>query len=409
MNAETELLETRIFSETLNSGDMFDLVPEDFSVEHYRAMWAIMLQLHAEHGSVDYVILGEKMARSGLDQRAYLKTLATEERLSRPEIIPAYANQLRLLSRSTSLKRKLNDLASSHEPPDTVIANALMTLKGMSGTLGNKAQTIKSVLTDVISDMDARCSSHELPGITTGFPTLDELTGGWQKGDLNLIAARPAAGKTAIMVRMALAATHIGKKPAIISAEQPARQIVQRMIAIEGRLPAWKLRNPYRLSEDEWTRMTKITMELSKLQCEILDKSSPRADQLANSVAGIDADIVFVDYVQRLKAKGEGVYDRVSAVAAALKEMARDLDIPVVALCQINRAGDGKSSMIHLKGSGDLEQEADTVAILTRNDEAGTASLTLDKNRHGPVGTLDMVFMAECMRFEELAKREGVA
>jgi replicative DNA helicase len=119
------------------------------------------------------------------------------------------------------------------------------------------------------------------------------------------------------------------------------------------------------------------------------------------AVAAFGADLVCVDYVQRVKGRGESSYDRVSHVAQGLKELARDFHVPVVALAQINRAGASGAKMENLKGSGDLEQEADLVAILERTDNAGVATLDLVKNRHGATGSMDLDFRAETMQFTE--------
>jgi replicative DNA helicase len=157
------------------------------------------------------------------------------------------------------------------------------------------------------------------------------------------------------------------------------------------------------MGDPVWKRITASSLRLSAMPIQINDDSAPSVDRLLSYVRGMDVDIVFVDYVQRLKApKTASIYERVSAVAQALKEVARECSVPVVALAQINRAGASGARMEHLKGSGDIEQEADVVMILERKEENDRlATLTIDKNRHGPTGLLNLVFNPSLMEFLE--------
>jgi replicative DNA helicase len=206
------------------------------------------------------------------------------------------------------------------------------------------------------------------------------------------------------MANLVMSAARAGKSVGIISAEQPAQQIAQRLLSLSSLVPAWKLRNPRKLTDSEWHDITRAVGALRSMPIKIFDASAPDMAAVRIASKGFDADVLFVDYVQRIKGAGRERYDQVSAVAQGLKELARDLDVPVVAMAQINRAGATNATMAHLKGSGDLEQEADLVLILERTENAETATLDLAKNRHGATGMIDLVFRPETMFFGELQK-----
>lgn len=405
MHSDTSHIESRLFAAALSTGDLFDLTPADFSVEDYALLWRVMAAVKTEYGVLDRTLLGDYiLTRYGIDKRDWLENANTLD-IGRHDLMSAYAQSLRDARHSEDLADTLADLAKrTNESPATLREDAMAALNALPITGRYRSQTLAEALRATVEEMDRRHQDDGLPGIATGLPTLDNLTGGWQKSDLILIGARPAAGKTALMVNMVLEAARSGRSVGIISAEQPAPQIAQRLLALCGKVPAWKLRNPRRLSDDEWHAISAATGSLRSLPIRIFDASAPDMAAVRIAAKGFHADVLFVDYVQRLKGRGEAIYDRVSYIAQGLKELARDLQVPVVALAQINRAGVTNATMANLKGSGDLEQEADLVLILERKDAAEVATLDLAKNRHGATGAIDLEFRADIMRFGELVR-----
>lgn len=400
---DTNHIEARLFASALTTGDMQDLKPEDFGTEEYALLWRIMLNVKDQYGALDHILLGDYMlSRHGMDKRDWLEGAAGLD-LKRQDIMPAYAQSLRDARHCETLANTLGNLASRKSTnPAALREDALAALNALPITGRYRSQTLADAMLAAVEEIDRRHTDNGLPGVTTGMRTLDDLTGGWQRSDLILIGARPAAGKTALMLNMVLSAARSGKSVGIISAEQPAQQLAQRLISLTGLVPAWKLRNPRRLSDDEWRAIATATAILQKMTVHIFDASSPDLASVRVATKGFGADVIFVDYVQRLKGRGEAIYDRVSFIAQGLKELARDTDMPVVALAQINRAGVGTAKMEHLKGSGDLEQEADIVLLLERKDNADVATLDVAKNRHGATGTIDLSFKADIMRFGEV-------
>lgn len=404
MRSDTSHLESRLFAAALNSGDLLDLHPEDFGTEEYSLLWRIMGAVKTEYGALDRTLLGDYLlSRHGMDKRDWLEGAASLD-LSRPDLMPAYAQALRDARHAEDLADTLADMAKRKTSPAALREDAIAALNALPITGRYRSQTILEAMRSALDEMERRHQDPSLPGVPSGLPTLDSLTGGWQRSDLILIGARPAAGKTALMCNLVLEAARAGKTVGIISAEQPAPQIAQRLLSLAGSVPAWKLRNPRHLSDDEWRAVTAATRVLHGLKIHIFDASAPDLAAVRIAAKGFMADVLFVDYVQRLKGRGEAIYDRVSFVAQGLKELARDMDVPVVALAQINRAGAANATMAHLKGSGDLEQEADLVLLLERKDNAEVATLDLAKNRHGATGAIDLAFRADTMRFGELVR-----
>lgn len=409
MVANTDLIELRILGTALDTGELADVAPADFSNEDYGIMWGVLQRYAEDHGAVDHVVLGEHLLTTvGIDRREWLAETAKQAVHTKP-LLESYVAALKAYSARGAVTEALSDLtarARTTEDPDSVKNEAIERLRAITTKKHSRVVTVTDALGQSIAELEKLFTAGDMPGIKTGFPRLNEKLGGWQNSDLTLLAARPAVGKTAMMCNMALAAGH-GCHVGIVSTEQPAVQIVNRLLAIAGRVPAWKFRSPRALGEDEWPRITQATTDLRDRPITIMDDTSPTIADIERAIDGRGIDVLFVDYAQRISAPGE-IYQRISAVAAGLKDIARNYQIPVIALAQINRAGAKNAGMEHLKGSGDLEQEADSVLILERGESENTAVLTVEKNRHGPVGSIDLIFNAPILHFAEAEYREDV-
>jgi replicative DNA helicase len=346
----------------------------------------------------------------GVDLREWLDSLSLEASTN-PELMPSYIDKLHEVNASGELRRALDRMPEmTADTPEELKREALRAIEAVTTSAPiRKVRSVASSMKGVLEEMERRFQDDGMPGIPSGLPRLDELTGGFQPGDLTILAARPAVGKTAMMLNFALHAAGQGKRVGIFSAEQPLEQITQRLIAMRARVPAWYLRNPKRLDDEHWARISAAAMHIETLSIMVNDDSSPSVDRLLAYAQSMEVDIIMVDYIQRLKApKTATIYERVSAVALALKEMARQCNVPVVALAQINRAGAQGARMENLKGSGDIEQEADSILILERKEDDDTqATLALEKNRHGPTGDMALVFNAAILEFRERAAQEA--
>lgn len=408
---DTHHSETRILATMIATGVIPDGLSNDmFADQDLRNMAIMAMECRRIMGALSPTILADWLEIDrGLDFRKWLLDFADQESLADPSILPQYVAILASAREEATLKEAIDSLGRMPiTDPAEDRERALSELSSLS--IGrNRARVLPAAtyLSAVLDGIQARFDAHDIPGIPTGIPTLDRLTGGWQASDLTILAARPAVGKTAMALNLALAAARAGRRVTVISAEQPAEQIVQRLMSIISGVPAWKLRAPKALLDSEWSALTRSCVEIKDLPIAIMDDSSPTVAHIAHHCRLVPADLVLVDYVQRIRVPGAtAIYDRVSAVAHGLKELARAQRVAVVALAQINRAGASGARMEHLKGSGDLEQEADEVLILERPESGGTATLALEKNRHGPTGAIDLVFNAPCLRFGEMAQQQ---
>jgi replicative DNA helicase len=268
-------------------------------------------------------------------------------------------------------------------------------------------------------------------GLKTEFLELDAMTGGFQKSDLIVIAARPSMGKTALALNIADNIALAGKRVGFFSIEMARYQIIMRLLALKTEIGLNALRSgkPH-FSPKEWSKLELASGELGKAEFFIDDSASlsivemkTRARRLMNE-RGLD--IVFADYLQLIKVSGDAVRrndsraQEVAVVTASLKEIAKELEIPVVALAQLNRApehrgikkeGGPKYQLSDLKESGAIEQDADVVIFLHRDDQIdketerkGVADLIVAKQRNGPTGRIELAFQDKYTKFKNLGK-----
>lgn len=267
---------------------------------------------------------------------------------------------------------------------------------------------------------EAYANGGVLPGITTGMRSLDELLGGFHDSDLTLIGARPAMGKTAFMVNLAEAAAAAGYPVGLVSAEQPAIQIGLRRLSLASKVAATALRSG-QLHDEDWAKLQAGVTRVAPAPMWIYDRSALTLDELVGVARkwrhthGIKA--LFLDYAQRVTVPGAERITEVSAIARGLKNLARNLNIPVVALGQVKAAVDARPDKRpnagDLANSDELTREADQILMLYRDEvynrdtaDRGIAELLVEKNRHGPTGFIRLKFFAETMQFADLAREE---
>lgn len=262
-------------------------------------------------------------------------------------------------------------------------------------------------------------SGGKLPGITTGLADIDDKLGGLHKGDMIVVGGRAAMGKTAFLLGMARAAAISGAPVGVISGEQPVEQMALRMLSTGAKIDAKKFRTAH-FDESEWPKIFGAVETNSNLPMWFLDRSAPTMAEVARVARrwqhkhGIKA--LYVDYLQRVGGEGERKYEQVSYVARGLKNLARDLNIPIVVLAQVSRAVEGRSSQVprmgDLSDSSEIEKEADQVLMLYRagyydsNHPQNEARVIVEKNRHGPTGFIDVHWDGATMTFSNLANEQ---
>ena len=259
-----------------------------------------------------------------------------------------------------------------------------------------------------------------LTGLSTGFFDFDDLTCGLQPSELIIVAARPSMGKTSFVMNII---EHIGvveKKPAaIFSMEMSARQLAQNMLCSHSKIDAHKLRKGFLEDDDRlWSALSNGLGSLSEAPIFIEDTPGLTILEVRAKArrlkAQYDIQLIAVDYLQLMEApRGENRQQEISIISRGLKSLARELAIPVIAVSQLNRSVESREGhrprMSDLRESGSIEQDADVIALLHREDyfnpekKDGTAELIIAKQRNGPTGTIKLTFLSHCMRFENFS------
>ena len=262
-------------------------------------------------------------------------------------------------------------------------------------------------------------SADSVSGLRCGFHELDKMLSGLQKADLVIVAGRPSMGKTAFTLNMAQNVGLRGKKPvAIFSLEMSRAQLAMRMLCSEGRIDSNKLRSG-QLTEQDWIRLTRAAGELSDAPIYIDDTAQLSVLEMRAKARRLKArhglDLIIVDYLQLMRGHGkvESREREISDISRALKGMAKELDVPVIALSQLNRAvearQDKRPMMVDLRESGAIEQDADVISFIYRDEvyneespDTGIAEIIVGKHRNGPTGTVKLAFLKHYTRFENL-------
>ena len=286
--------------------------------------------------------------------------------------------------------------------------------------------SIKEELTEAWERLE-HLQKHEatLRGVPSGFPQLDNLLAGFQKSDLILLAARPSMGKTALALDIARqTATKHGTPVGIFSLEMSSQQLVDRMLAAQAGVNSWKLRTGKIKSEEEFQRLQEGMGVLSEAPIYIDDKASSTVLQMRSVARRLKVEkglsLIIIDYLQLITPThsrgGDSMVQQVTEISRALKAMARELDVPVLALSQLSRAIEqrrGRPRLSDLRDSGSLEQDADVVMFIHRDDKMnesserpGVAEILIEKHRNGPLGKVEMHFDEEKTTFRSIDKSD---
>lgn len=311
-------------------------------------------------------------------------------------------------------------LASSarNGDPDAVDV-ALGELMALNSTVTECEYTGKQSLQLAWREVEkAYANGGVLPGITTGLRSLDDVLGGWHDSDLTIIGARPAMGKTALMGCMAEAAAEAGKRPGVVSAEQPVVQLGLRRLSAASGVGAAHLRAG-RFEDEDWALLQTGMAKAVARDMWIYDRSAVTLDELVAIARkwkhAHNIGILFIDYAQRITVPGADRITEVSQVARGLKNLARDLQIPVISLAQVIKGVDSRDDKRpragDLANSDELTREADQILMLYRDSvyhhetqERGVAEILIEKNRHGPTGPKRIAFIEKTMRFADLER-----
>ena len=394
-----------------------DLLPVDFSTQTDGMIFEAMLGVAAENLPVDIITIAEYLENKyrALELK-YLGELV-ENGFGLETSIKTYADIIKKASRkrqASMIARNLQLQLDENYGGDP-IAEAITKLMAVDKSQVNYSYTLKQALALSVEAMQAAHEAEGIVGIKTGLTELDEITGGFNDTDLIVIGARPAMGKTALLLGMCLASEKIG---GIISAEQGAQQAASRLISIKGSLNSQSLRTAD-FSESEWSLMSGTVVSLQNLPIHINDQPAIDIAALVRQARewkfNEGLEILYVDYLQKIKGSNpkDPKWMQVTEVTGALKNLARELKIPIVALAQVKRdvdtRTDARPKIGDMSDASEIEKEADVIMTLYR-DEAykidsefkGIAEIAIEKNRHGPTGDIRAKFIGKYFQFKDL-------
>ncbi|HHF7364997.1 TPA: replicative DNA helicase [Legionella bozemanae] len=408
------------------------LCEADFYRTEHRILFRAISTLVKKDQPFDVVTLLDALkSHNELDDaggEAYLFELANNT----PSVanISAYADIVREKSVQRQLITVATEIAdSAYNPGGRQVPELLDMAETKVFAIGEQTggdggpENIKSILVRAVEKIDALYHNGDaITGLATGLSDLDEMTSGLQPSDLIIVAGRPSMGKTTLVMNMAEhGAIKSGKPVLVFSMEMPADSLAMRMMSSLGRIDQHKIRTG-KLDDDDWPRVTSAVHMLSEAPLFIDDTPalSPgemraRARRLAKDQGNLG--LIVVDYLQLMKVPGFNADNRtaeISEISRSLKSLAKELQVPVIALSQLNRSleqrADKRPVMSDLRESGAIEQDADLICFIYRDEvynedspDKGTAEIIVAKQRNGPIGKVRVAFIGKYTRFEDLA------
>ena len=425
------LLDDSRFLETAGTLGM-----EDFALEKHRRIYSRMLELHERGERVDRVTVANELMRfnelESVDGLGYLVSL--DEGMPHIPNLEGYVRIIRDKSArrriAMSAQHMMNRALIGEEDPATILASAEESFLNMGDTnRGDKGlmtplEVIQSLEGGLNSFLDP---SKRVKGISTGFTKFDEMTGGLHGGELVILAARPSMGKTAFALNIAWhVATKLFQPVAIFSLEMGRESLLTRMLCAATRVDSHRFRTGY-LNQQERQKLRDGATQMVEAPIHIDDSAGVHLMDMHAKLrkmtqAGHKPGLVVIDYLQLMSIKGrsENRNQEVSQLSRGLKLLAKEMDCPFLVLSQLSRAtetrvGDHRPQMSDLRESGSIEQDADLVGFIfreevykrDREDLRGLAELIVAKQRNGPIGTVPLVFLHAQTRFENRAEDLG--
>lgn len=353
--------------------------------------------------------------------------LAKVYHISEAAFTNAYVDQhARVIKEKSTLRQLIYaaiDIANSAyslNEPENIVAAAEKTLFDLiNKNTKTDVEPVQPVLTAAYTEIANRKAATT--GIRSGFDDLDTLTGGFQNSDLVLLAARPSMGKTAFALNIAVNAALTGRKPLVFSLEMSKRQLAYRLLSLQSRIDSAKIRDGT-LSVENFASLVDALETFSKVGLFVDDNAAATVPEIRSKARRLKiesgVDMILIDYLQLMQSSrrlpSENRQQEISEISRNLKILAKELEIPIIALSQLSRSvelrADKRPLLSDLRESGALEQDADIVMFLYRDDyydhdseNQNTAELIVAKNRNGPTGTVNLYFDRACMLFSSLA------
>jgi replicative DNA helicase len=429
IDAEMAVLGSMLLEDEAVASAIEIIKSEHFYKDSHKKIFSALISLFDSNRSADLVTLVEELKKRGhLDEiggPAYLASLTN--------VVPTAANinhYAKIVKEKAVLRNLINaatqivgESYESDRDADHLVDKAeRLIFEIASSKVQTRLVPLKEIIKDSIEAIDSLYQRKaNVTGLPTGFFELDTMTAGLQSSDLIVVAGRPSMGKSAFVSSVAEYLAVIEKTPvAIFSIEMSKEQLVQRMLCSHARVDAHKVRTGF-LAQQDWPRLTAAAGKLSEAPIYIDDSAGVSVLELRAKARRLksqfDIKLIVVDYLQLMQGP-TGVENRqqeISEISMSLKALARELRVPVIAVSQLSRAVEGRSDhrpqLSDLRESGAIEQDADVVLLLLREEyynpteeNKGLVELIIAKQRNGPVGSIKLAFIKEFARFENLTR-----
>ena len=434
LEAEQAILGSMLTDKDAVISSIERLKENDFYRDDNRAIYTAILNLYNRAEPIDIITVKAELESMGkFEQVGGLEYLA-----ELPEKVPTTANALKyikIVEEKAILRRLIEEatciVSTGYDTTNTiedVLENAEKKILNVVKTRkGTEFKTIQEVLLKAQSDMEKLSqTTGEITGIATGFYDLDKITTGLHENELIIVAARPGLGKTAFALNLATnMALNSHKTVALFNMEMSSEQLILRMISSVGQIDGYRLENG-KLENNDWKKFNEAVSRLSKTKIFLDDTSGmtigeirAKCRRLSSSSEGLG--VIIIDYLQLISGSSKYAGQRqqeVSEISRSLKTMAMELGVPVIALAQLSRSVEGREDkrplLSDLRESGSIEQDADIVAFLFREDyytkeisideNTSKTELIIAKHRNGPTSTIDLIFKRNTSTFVNAEK-----
>ncbi|MBB6625383.1 replicative DNA helicase [Clostridium gasigenes] len=424
--AEQSVIGSMIIDKSAISKVLEKLKEEDFYRDRHKALYKALREMFQKDMAVDLLTILEYLKSTDMLEKSGGVTYISELSASVPttanlsayiKIVEEKSLLRRLIKSSTKI---IEESYNGQDDVDKVLDSAQKKIFDIAEKKNSgDYEVLSSVLERGFLEIERLFNNKgEITGVGSGIKDLDEKTSGFQKGEMILIAARPSMGKTTFALNIAeTAALRHGKSVVIFSLEMPREQLAYKLLCSEARVDMLKLRTG-NLEDDDWERIAKATGPLSKAKIYIDDTAGLSVMEMRSKCRKIKMehgiDMILIDYLQLMSGSNtESRQQEVSEISRSIKALAKEMECPVIALSQLSRApeqrADHRPMLSDLRESGSIEQDADVVMFLYRDEyynkeseDRGTAECIIAKQRNGPVGTIKMAWIGAHSKFADL-------
>lgn len=405
------------------------LRPESFIQPSHQAIYDAIIRLHHARKGIDVVPVMEELKRMGrLDAAGGAEYLAylldavpsAANAVHYAEIVKEKSMQRELISAcNRTLARTMSGKLDAHDLLDDAQAQIFRIAEE---SMKKQVTELREILKNTFEQIDKQSAGDDgYSGLPSGYKDLDDITSGLQAGDLIIVAGRPSMGKTTFAMNMVeRIAIEQQKAIALFSLEMSSEQIARNMLCCNAQVDSHKLRRGM-LGSNDYTKLAEAVGRLSEANVFIDDTPGASCYEIRAKARLLktkyDLSLVVIDYMQLMQAQAESREQQIAQISRSLKELAREISVPVIAISQLNRGPESREEhrprMSDLRESGAIEQDADVIMLIHRpaaykwandddiSDEDKVAEINIAKQRNGPIGLVKLAFRKECMRFED--------